>query len=209
MFFLLKKEKCSICNLNETRKKLLDGYVCSRCSSGTEKYISNGLKNLTIEKFGDILKIKKSDDEKRSKFKATLKINSTPFIYFDDNIECILIKNILGIEEIIDYKDIISFETIEDGETIIKSNGLGRAVVGGVLFGGAGAIVGAMTGSKKTNATIKNLKIKLVTRLDYASYREIIFIKSETKKESFKYKIAIDECNKTGAKLTQVLDKQN
>lgn len=208
MFFLLKKEKCSICGINETRKKISDGYVCSRCRSGTDKYIPERFRDITVEKFKEILKIKKIDEEKRSKFKATLKINSIPFIHFDDNIECILIKPIFGIEEIIDYKDIINFETIEDGEAIIKSNGLGRAVVGGVLLGGVGAVVGAVTGSKKTKATITNLKIKLLTRLDYAMYREIVFIKSETKKGSYKYKNSSDECNKLGAKLTQILDRQ-
>ena len=54
---------------------------------------------------------------------------------------------------ICDYSDLVDFELIEDGETLTtstsktnsktKSGGVGRAVVGGVLFGGVGAVVGA------------------------------------------------------------------
>ncbi|EPZ54444.1 hypothetical protein H477_3583 [[Clostridium] sordellii ATCC 9714] len=46
------------------------------------------------------------------------------------------------------YKDIIEFELLEDGESITKG-GLGRAVAGGVLLGGVGAIVGGVTGIEK------------------------------------------------------------
>lgn len=58
------------------------------------------------------------------------------------------------------YEDILSFELLEDGETI-TSGGLGRAVVGGLAFGAAGAIVGGVTGGKKSKSLCTSLSIKI------------------------------------------------
>ncbi len=49
---------------------------------------------------------------------------------------------------IFEFSNLLNFELLEDGETITKG-GLGRAVAGGLLFGGVGAIVGGVTGGKK------------------------------------------------------------
>ena len=66
----------------------------------------------------------------------------------------------------------------EDGVTI-ESGGVGRAVVGGVLAGGVGAVVGAATRSSKP--TTLSLSVRLVTRnLDRPLYK-ILIIKEATK----------------------------
>lgn len=46
------------------------------------------------------------------------------------------------------YDDLVSFELLEDSESV-ASGGLGRAFAGGILFGGAGAIVAGVIGKKK------------------------------------------------------------
>ena len=85
------------------------------------------------------------------------------------------------------YGDVVSFELLEDGNSI-ASGGLGRAAVGGALFGGAGAIVGAATGKKKTKGTVTKLQLK-VTLNDLSNPVEYIdFITSEFKKDGFIYK---------------------
>lgn len=58
----------------------------------------------------------------------------------------------------LNFKDIIGMEIKEDG---VSTNGVGRAAVGGLLFGGAGAVVGAVTGKK----TVQNIKI-IIYRAD-------------------------------------------
>ena len=72
---------------------------------------------------------------------------------------------------IIPYEKIISFEVLQNSHQV-ASGGLGRAVVGGLLFGGAGAVVGAVTGkstsveerqSIKVNITLDNPANPLVT----------------------------------------------
>lgn len=46
------------------------------------------------------------------------------------------------------FSDIVSYTPIEQGHSKTKKHGITRAVVGGVLAGGAGAVVGALTGGK-------------------------------------------------------------
>ena len=58
------------------------------------------------------------------------------------------------------YSDIVCFELIENGESVV-SGGLGRALVGGALFGGVGAVVGGVTGGKKSASICKNMQIKV------------------------------------------------
>jgi hypothetical protein len=89
------------------------------------------------------------------------------------------------------FDNVVSCEIEENGtvETVIEKSGLGRAVVGGILFGGAGAIVGAATGSsrivEKGYVDSLNLRIGLID----AQQPEIILplIKSRTDTKSISY----------------------
>lgn len=89
------------------------------------------------------------------------------------------------------YTDIMDYELIEDGNSITKG-GLGRAVAGGVLFGGVGAIVGGVTGGKKTTQTCSKLQIKIVINDIDSPILYIDLITVETKKDNPVYKNAID-----------------
>lgn len=63
------------------------------------------------------------------------------------------------------FDELISCSTIIDNETMTSTSRGGQvagAVVGGVLLGGVGALVGALTSKKKSQTTIKNVQIKLV-----------------------------------------------
>src|SRR5690606_14697946 len=63
------------------------------------------------------------------------------------------------------YSSIMSCEIIEDGETIYrKSNTLGRAVVGGVIAGGVGAVIGGLTAQGKQDKEIKTIDLKILIR---------------------------------------------
>jgi hypothetical protein len=57
------------------------------------------------------------------------------------------------------YSEIYSYE-VKAGSFAEKKSGVGRAIVGGALFGGAGAVVGALTGSKEYE-NLYSLKIEL------------------------------------------------
>lgn len=57
------------------------------------------------------------------------------------------------------FKELISYELVDDGETTYSSN-TGKAIVGGLLFGAAGAVVGAAS-KKKVKTTCKDMHIDL------------------------------------------------
>lgn len=84
-------------------------------------------------------------------------------IAIDDSSKQIAVKEENGKLRKYNYSDILSCEVIVDGKTTYKkSNTIGRAIVGGVLAGGAGAIVGGLSGKDKKYSEIKNLDFKIV-----------------------------------------------
>lgn len=87
------------------------------------------------------------------------------------------------------YEDLVDFELLEDGSSITKG-GLGRAVVGGMLFGRTGAVVGGITGKKKTKQTCTNLEIKITVNNADKHTHYIRLITSSTQRESSSYKTA-------------------
>lgn len=53
------------------------------------------------------------------------------------------------------FSDIISYTPTIEGHEVKKHHGIARAATGGILFGGAGAIVGAVTGGKQYDIVTK------------------------------------------------------
>lgn len=88
------------------------------------------------------------------------------------------------------FSDAVEFELIEDGNSITKG-GIGRAVAGGLLFGGVGAIVGGVTGKRKTKSTVNKLQVKITVNSISEPIRYINLIASEVKKKSLTYKTAL------------------
>lgn len=65
------------------------------------------------------------------------------------------------------FFDILSVEVLENGNTISSKSAtrtVGGAVVGGVLAGGAGAIVGGLSGKSKESKEVTAIKVKIVLR---------------------------------------------
>lgn len=121
-------------------------------------------------------------------FNATKKIGS--YVYYDDNKKKWAIPGPFGAilpQNLYDYSDVVSMELLEDGRTINKG-GIGRAIVGGALFGGAGAVVGAVT--RKSKDVCKNLQVKVTVRDMNNPTVLITFINKSTKKDSATYKKA-------------------
>lgn len=90
------------------------------------------------------------------------------------------------------YQDIISVEILEDDISIIKTDRvsqIGGALVGGVLLGGVGAAVGALSGKKQSSTgKVKKLDLKITIN----DTRHPIFIisklNSEASTDGFLYK---------------------
>ena len=104
--------------------------------------------------------------------------------------------------DIINFSDIIEFQIIEDSNTVMKG-GVGRAVVGGALAGGVGAIVGANTRASKN--VINILQIRIITKKISNTLYTIDLIKTEIEKNSMEYRNAMNFANNVYAILTSII----
>lgn len=104
---------------------------------------------------------------------------------------------------VISYKNIIGYEVLDDGRTV-HSGGLGRAVVGGVLAGGAGAVVGAVTG-RKTKDMSENMRIKITVKNMSKPAFYVPVLTGKYKKSGSFYRQAEREAHDICAKLDSVL----
>lgn len=89
------------------------------------------------------------------------------YLFLMDDFFKVLVLVGPGSHEIFNYSDIIEVSYEENGSQLYtKSAGrtIGGAIVGGVLMGGAGAVVGGLSGASKQNKEIKNMDIKILLR---------------------------------------------
>jgi len=145
----------------------------------------------------------------KHKFNATKKIGT--YLYLDDNnkkwaIPEVTITGKLKNIRLYNYSDILNFELIEDGNSIIKG-GVGRAIAGGVLFGGVGAIVGGVTGKKKNTSLCSRLQIKITLNKLNMSTEYINLITTETKKDGSVYKMYFNTAQEIISTLEVICSK--
>ena len=106
---------------------------------------------------------------------------------------------------IYNFENILGYELIEDGNTIVNTTGkkkasVGKAIVGGALLGDAGAIIGGTSGKTSSKSVethyCNNLKLK-ITINDLTNPCEFLkFIDYQTKKDTNKYKTSYENIQK-------------
>jgi len=146
-------------------------------------------------------------------FVPTKKIESNsgmPIAEFDDRSKQCRFYGSWGNSDFYPYSSIVSFELLEDGEAKI-SGGLGTALIGGALFGGVGAIVGGVTGTKTSRDICKSLKIKVTVNNmnNPAVYLTFIDDTSGVEKRSSKYKRAYKLAHECLSVLQLICNIQN
>jgi hypothetical protein len=78
------------------------------------------------------------------------------------DIYCLLQKTVT---RFIHHTDLISTEIIKSGETVTKtsrSSQIGGAIVGGLAFGGVGAVVGGLSGKRKTSTKLHGVILEII-----------------------------------------------
>lgn len=211
---LFDKVNCAVCDKETglTRQPIADGKaICFHCKEKiSSKKDRQGLpfSKMTVNDVLDALKAKEENNNAVSSFNATKKIKG--FIEFDDNQEkFIILTSILGrkkSDNIYNYSDIIDFELLEDGDSVAKG-GLGRALVGGALFGGTGAIVGGVTGKRKNKGVCNSLRIKITMNDIKFPTAYINFIETATKKTGFVYKNIYEQAQECLSTLQLICDR--
>lgn len=192
------EKTCGVCRGELTffgTHELMDAKICSSCLSLAKLTLREmtGLKNTRL---ADVKNRISGDVEN---FKSTKEIGDVAKFNDEDK------KLLLMPGQIIDYKDIKSYELLEDGDTI-ASGGLGRAALGGMIFGGAGAVVGAVTGNRRGNCRSLQIKITVDNQDHSATY--ITFIDKKIKKNSAAYKSAVNDAQECLSTLELICGQQ-
>lgn len=209
-FFSLKAD-CSICDtetgLNRYRIANKE-WICARCFKQMGK-LTKPIQKMTVEEILAAIQNKKANDDELVAFSPTKKIST--FVEFDDTQKkWVVLSAILGKRNkstVYNYSDIIDFELLEDGDSI-SQGGLGRALVGGVLFGGTGAIVGGVTGKRKNKSICNSLKIKVTLNDINYPVVYINFINTPTKKDGFVFKTIYKEAHECLSVLQLICNEQ-
>ena len=116
--------------------------------------------------------------------------------------------NLYSDSTIYNYSDIRDFELLEDGTTI-TSGGLGGAAIGGLLFGGTGAIVGSVTAGKKENQFCSKLQIKITLNNLSNPVVYIDLIDISTRRSSSKFTEAYDSAQEILSVLQLICDENS
>jgi len=110
--------------------------------------------------------------------------------------------------EVYNYNEILESEILEDGKTVTStstSSQIGRAVLGGVIAGGAGAIIGGLGGKQTSDQEIYKIDLKVIVNNTKNPLKIINFLVADVndlngkatpiKKDEPKYKSAISTIN--------------
>lgn len=135
--------------------------------------------------------------------------SNTHSIFIDANTKRWVYWNTLSTNyQIYRFEDLINYEILEDGDSIVKGRA-GSTIIGGVLLGGIGALAGAAS-SRKTKTICRDLRVRIIVN-DLNSNQIIIpLINSETKTDSLVYKLAKKRAEEFTALFAVILaDVQN
>lgn len=106
--------------------------------------------------------------------------------------------------QLLDFSEIISYSPHVEGHEVKKHHGLTRAATGGLLFGGAGAIVGAVTGGKQFDQVTR---VSITVRLSSGKAIEYNLLPTgKTKSTSFEAKTANERLEDMSALLDRIIE---
>ena len=115
----------------------------------------------------------------------------------------------------IQYSNIVDCQIVEDNSTVVEG-GVGRAIVGGMIAGGAGAIVGAST--RSSSDVVNHLEVRIITNdlsnartaitlIDKRTYRSSDFYKEQYALAQDIYSMVIAAMRSTNPPRKQEVDR--
>lgn len=146
------------------------------------------------------------------------KIGAYIFIMDDYFKVLVIISTRLMENKILNYSDIINVTYEEDGNTLFSKSmvrTVGGALVGRALMGGAGAIIGGLSGDTSQNKKVQSMNIKILVRsttspsinLPINLIGETFNTKDEKSKNT--YKSRIKEANAIKDLISVIIDNSN
>lgn len=107
---------------------------------------------------------------------------------------------------IFSFEELIDFDLLENNNSI-ASGGLGRAIAGGLVLGGVGAVVGGVTGRRKIKGTCEMLVLQISTNNMFFPNLMITYINKEVKKKDKKYINALNDARTTISGLNIIIQQ--
>ena len=120
----------------------------------------------------------------------------------DNENESIYVANTTEVLSRIPFQEITGCEIMTDSEV---TGGVGRAIVGGIVAGGVGAIIGATTAKAK----IRSYKIIIYRNNLHNPSNELVLIKTETSTKGTDYKYATEFAAKVNASIKAIISHQS
>lgn len=215
--------RCAICEkeLGFSKFEIMDGYICrncfKKCGYTAIGFTLTPLEELTIDRvMSDYNGVATAIDQNLASINRV-----GGYVDFDNDNKIMTIHRtgLFGSDIPIPYNNILDFDILEDNNSIVKGKsrtkgGLGRAIAGGLLFGGVGAIVGGTTGKRKTKSKEKtieyvtSLRIKITVKDFVIPSVYIDLINSKTKADSSTARIASNAAQEIMSFLT-IIDNEN
>lgn len=145
--------------------------------------------NETLNKTENFIRTNELNVSKKMEYRLYWTKELYKTIILDEKNKKLAVIGVAGTkEDIINFSDIINCEIVQDNY-IIKEGTVGRALVGGILAGGVGAIVGANTANNK--AAVCSLGVRIILKDIVKSIVSIELIRAETVCDTEEYRQAI------------------
>lgn len=139
-------------------------------------------------------------------FTPTEKIGND--IWIDSKNELLMIRTKMNMKPkyLLKFEQLKSYSVVENDKIIEKNNGVSRAVAGGMMFGQAGAIVGAVTKNNKIIETTNLLQLRiLATNVAENNLFIPFLIGGKFKHDSFVYKDAISRLSSCISNIDNII----
>lgn len=143
----------------------------------------------------------------RPRYKLFSKDGSTGIGIDEDNKKFALLsqKRSLSIHP---FSDLLAAELIQDGQSLTKtsrSSQAANAIIGGLLLGGVGAVVGALSSTQKTSSKVKRVDIRLTINDTANPIFDINFQNDEAKEGGIIHKAAMEIANEWLARFKVIM----
>ncbi len=155
----MAKVACSVCEKEMgwlERTKICDGTVCDECisASGLRPYMKTSQMCFTVEQ------VKKTINGELTPSGPTIYCIGINILYFNRAANTWM-NNLWLFSPAHNLADVISYEYIENDVKHSVGRIIGHAAIGALIFGGAGAMIGALIGNKQKRK-IKRAKFVVV-----------------------------------------------
>jgi len=155
----MAKEKCNICGTEVgwlSKWKLKDGVICTDCMEKLEKGIQKHTEEFTVEQIkqslaGELELVQPKTFQCVKGFLVINPVSRTMYMQYP-----MFVKS-----DEISLDAIVGYSYVENDKKYGVGRTLGTAAVGGVLFGGVGAVIGAVVGSGSKKKTVNRIAVEI------------------------------------------------